>query len=83
MRDGSLVLIDECLTPDSSRYWPAAEVTPGGKPTSLDKQVLRNHLLVTGWNRQPPPPALPDEVIATMAATYRSIAATLAGPPLR
>lgn len=77
--DGRLVLIDECLTPDSSRFWPADEVRPGGKPTSYDKQVLRDWLLQTGWNRQPPPPPLPREVVERTAATYRELQARLCG----
>ena len=71
--DGEVILIDECLTPDSSRFWPAEEVKPGATPTSFDKQYLRNWLLSTGWNQQPPPPQLPAEVIAKTAATYAEI----------
>ena len=73
IRDGSLLLIDECLTPDSSRFWPADEVRPGGKPTSYDKQVLRDWLVASGWDLEPPPPALPAEVIAKTRATYAEI----------
>jgi phosphoribosylaminoimidazole-succinocarboxamide synthase len=73
LQDGRLLLIDECLTPDSSRFWPAGEVRPGGKPTSFDKQVLRDWLVASGWNKQPPPPPLPAEIIARTAATYREI----------
>ena len=72
-RDGELVLIDECLTPDSSRFWPADEVRPGGNPTSFDKQYLRDWLSKTGWNKTPPPPTLPPEVVAKTAATYADI----------
>jgi phosphoribosylaminoimidazole-succinocarboxamide synthase len=71
--DGRLLLIDECLTPDSSRFWPASEVRPGGTPRSFDKQVLRDWLLASGWNKQPPPPPLPPDVIARTAQTYRDI----------
>jgi phosphoribosylaminoimidazole-succinocarboxamide synthase len=71
--DGQLVLIDECLTPDSSRFWPAEEVAPGATPTSFDKQYLRNWLLSTGWDQTPPPPALPAEVVANTARTYAEI----------
>jgi phosphoribosylaminoimidazole-succinocarboxamide synthase len=77
--DGKLWLIDECLTPDSSRFWPAEEVRPGAAPTSFDKQYLRNWLLSTGWNKTPPPPSLPAEVIAQTAATYRTIQTRLCG----
>jgi phosphoribosylaminoimidazole-succinocarboxamide synthase len=70
---GELVLIDECLTPDSSRFWPAEEVAPGTNPTSFDKQYLRNWLLSTGWDQSPPPPTLPAEIIAATSATYAEI----------
>lgn len=73
LADGELVLIDECLTPDSSRFWPAEEVHPGGKPTSFDKQVLRDWLSSLDWDQTPPPPTLPPEVIAKTAATYDEI----------
>jgi len=73
LHDGELVLIDECLTPDSSRFWPADEVRPGGKPTSYDKQFLRDWLLSTDWDKAPPPPTLPADVIAKTAATYVDI----------
>ena len=73
LRDGALVLIDECMTPDSSRFWPAEEVKPGANPTSFDKQYLRNWLLATGWNKTPPPPTLSADVIARTAATYAEI----------
>jgi phosphoribosylaminoimidazole-succinocarboxamide synthase len=68
-----LLLIDECLTPDSSRFWPAEEVRPGGRPTSFDKQVLRDWLLQCGWNKQPPPPPLSPEVIQRTSQIYRDI----------
>ena len=77
--DGELVLIDECLTPDSSRFWPAVEVGPGRRPTSLDKQVLRDFLTENGWNREPPPPPLPREVVERTAETYRDIERRLTG----
>ena len=70
---GEVILIDECLTPDSSRFWPADEVRPGGKPRSMDKQVLRDWLLSTSWNKQPPPPALPADVVQQTASTYEDI----------
>lgn len=71
--DGRLVLIDEVLTPDSSRFWPAAATVPGQDPPSWDKQILRNHLDACGWNRQPPPPRLPADVLARTAARYREV----------
>ena len=77
LRDGKLILIDECLTPDSSRFWPADETMPGGKPTSFYKQVLRDWLATKDWDRTPPPPTLPSEVIEGTAATYRDIQSRL------
>jgi phosphoribosylaminoimidazole-succinocarboxamide synthase len=68
--DGELTLIDEVLTPDSSRYWPADAYQPGGPQPSFDKQFLRDFLLASGWNREPPPPALPPEVIQGTAERY-------------
>lgn len=68
--DGQIVLIDELLTPDSSRYWPADEYRPGGPQPSFDKQFLRDFLIASGWNREPPPPPLPAEVIQGTADRY-------------
>lgn len=73
MLNGELILIDECLTADSSRFWPVEEVVPGGNPTSFDKQVMRDYLSSTDWNKQPPPPPLPQTVIDKTAATYQEI----------
>jgi len=73
MQNGELMLIDECLTPDSSRFWPKEEVAPGNTPTSFDKQYLRNWLLETGWDQTPPPPKLPADVVANTAKTYAEI----------
>ena len=69
--DGKLLLIDECLTPDSSRFWPASEVRPGGNPTSFDKQYLRDWLDSIGWDHASPPPELPPDVVAGTQARYR------------
>jgi phosphoribosylaminoimidazole-succinocarboxamide synthase len=69
--DGELILIDEALTPDSSRYWPADAYQPGGPQPSFDKQFLRDFLDASGWNKEPPPPPLPREVIDGTAARYR------------
>jgi phosphoribosylaminoimidazole-succinocarboxamide synthase len=71
--DGALVLIDECLTPDSSRFWPADEVVAGGKPKQYDKQHLRDWLLQQPWDRSPPPPTLPPQVVRSTAETYQEI----------
>ena len=81
---GQLVLMDEVLTPDSSRYWPADSYQEGSNPPSFDKQFLRDWLeqaQVDGqpWNKQPPAPRLPDEVIAQTAAKYREAMQRLLG----
>lgn len=68
---GSLVLIDEVLTPDSSRFWPAAEWQPGENPPSFDKQYVRDYLETLDWDKTAPGPSLPDEVIAQTAEKYR------------
>jgi phosphoribosylaminoimidazole-succinocarboxamide synthase len=69
--DGELVLADEVLTPDSSRFWPADEWVPGTTPPSFDKQPIRDYLETLDWNKQAPPPALPAEVIDASAIRYR------------
>jgi len=68
--DGHLVLADEVLTPDSSRFWPADEWSPGATPPSFDKQPVRDFLDGLDWDKQPPPPALPDEVVAATSHRY-------------
>ncbi|HEX9260435.1 MAG TPA: phosphoribosylaminoimidazolesuccinocarboxamide synthase [Acidimicrobiales bacterium] len=68
--DGGLVLADEVLTPDSSRLWPAAGWEPGRAQASFDKQPVRDWLEATGWDKSPPPPALPDEVVAATRSRY-------------
>jgi phosphoribosylaminoimidazole-succinocarboxamide synthase len=70
---GTITLIDEVLTPDSSRYWPAEEWRPGASPPSFDKQIIRDWLEASGWNKEPPPPALPGDVIDRTAARYEEI----------
>lgn len=67
---GEVVLADEVLTPDSSRFWPADEWKPGSNPPSFDKQFLRDWLSGLDWNKEPPPPALPAEVIAGTRTRY-------------
>lgn len=69
--DGRVTLIDEALTPDSSRFWPADTYAPGRSQPSYDKQYLRDYLESTGWNKEPPPPPLPAEVIQQTAEKYR------------
>lgn len=71
--DGRITLIDEVLTPDSSRFWPAAEHVPGQEPPSWDKQILRNHLETLDWDKTPPPPALPQDVLDRTLARYREV----------
>jgi len=61
--DGELILVDEVLTPDSSRVWPADRYAPGGPQPSFDKQYVRDWLDASGWNREPPPPSLPADVV--------------------
>ncbi len=73
--DGELVLCDEVLTPDSSRFWPADEVFPGATPPSFDKQIIRNYLQELcdekKWDKSYPPPPLPSEIIERTAARYK------------
>jgi phosphoribosylaminoimidazole-succinocarboxamide synthase len=68
--DGRLVLADEALTPDSSRFWPADEYEPGGPQPSFDKQFVRDFCEATGWDKTPPGPGLPDEVVAGTRGRY-------------
>ena len=68
--NGGVILIDEVLTPDSSRFWPAESYTVGTSPPSYDKQFLRDWLETTGWDKNSPPPELPNEVIQRTAAKY-------------
>jgi len=68
--DGEIVLADEVLTPDSSRYWPASEYAPGGAQPSFDKQYVRDYLESIRWNKQAPAPGLPDEVILKTREKY-------------
>jgi phosphoribosylaminoimidazole-succinocarboxamide synthase len=74
---GRLTLIDEVLTPDSSRFWPADQYRPGANPPSFDKQYVRDWLEASGWNKKAPAPKLPPEVIAKTAEKYREAAARL------
>jgi phosphoribosylaminoimidazole-succinocarboxamide synthase len=68
--DGELILIDEALTPDSSRYWPADVYRPGSNPPSFDKQFVRDWLDRSGWDKNSPPPPLPDEIVAKTREKY-------------
>jgi phosphoribosylaminoimidazole-succinocarboxamide synthase len=78
-RDGQLLLIDEAFTPDSSRFWRAEVYQPGASQESYDKQIIRNYLISLGWDRRPPAPHLPPEIIAQAAVRYQEIAAHLTG----
>ena len=69
-RTGELLLIDEALTPDSSRYWPKAEYQPGGPQASFDKQYVRDWLDASGWDKASRPPSLPDSVVVATRAKY-------------
>jgi phosphoribosylaminoimidazole-succinocarboxamide synthase len=77
---GELILIDEVLTPDSSRFWPMDRYQPGQSPPSFDKQFVRDWLETTGWDKQSPPPELPAAVVEQTAAKYREALDRLAGP---
>ncbi|MBI4023574.1 MAG: phosphoribosylaminoimidazolesuccinocarboxamide synthase [Verrucomicrobia bacterium] len=68
--DGAILLIDEVLTPDSSRFWPASEYQPGRGQPSFDKQFVRDYLETLSWNKQPPGPRLPPEIIGKTRAKY-------------
>ena len=75
--DGKLTLVDEVLTPDSSRFWPKESYRVGESPVSLDKQFVRDYLETLDWNKTAPGPSLPDEVVAKTAAKYREALAVL------
>jgi phosphoribosylaminoimidazole-succinocarboxamide synthase len=77
--DGQLLLIDEAFTPDSSRFWRAEVYQPGAPQESYDKQIIRNYLISLGWDRRPPAPHLPPEIITQAAARYQEIAEHLTG----
>ncbi|MDQ2660040.1 MAG: phosphoribosylaminoimidazolesuccinocarboxamide synthase [Verrucomicrobiota bacterium] len=80
--DGELILIDECLTPDSSRFWPADGYVTGQSPPSYDKQFVRDYLETLAWDKTPPAPKLPAEVIAKTTAKYREAFVRLTGTEL-
>ncbi len=75
--DGRVILIDECLTPDSSRFWPADQHALGISPPSFDKQFVRDYLETLDWDKTPPAPALPTEVVAKTSEKYRDAYARL------
>ncbi len=79
---GELLLIDEMMTPDSSRYWPQDQYAPGGPQPSFDKQYVRDYLESIQWNKQPPVPSLPDEVVARTRGKYLDAYRRLTGQEL-
>lgn len=78
-RDGHMILIDEIFTPDSSRFWPREKWEPGHEQENLDKQVLRDYLETLDWDKKPPPPPLPAEILNKTAETYQYIKEVLLG----
>jgi len=78
---GDLILCDEVATPDSSRFWPADRYAPGGPQPSFDKQYVRDWLDAAGWDHEPPPPELPEDVVQNTAARYREAYEHLTGEP--
>jgi phosphoribosylaminoimidazole-succinocarboxamide synthase len=82
MKEGKLILIDELVTPDSSRFWPKDGYLPGGAQKSFDKQFLRDYLLSIKWNKTPPAPQLPEEVIRKTREKYLEAYERLVGKPL-
>ncbi len=81
-RDNEVILIDECLTPDSSRFWPADKYKSGGPQPSFDKQYVRDYLEDIAWNKAPPAPELPPEVVERTAEKYREAFQLLTGREL-
>ena len=81
--DGDVILIDEAMTPDSSRYWPKDQYTPGRAQPSFDKQFVRDYLEQIGWNKQPPVPSLPPEVVARTREKYVEAFRLLTGKVLQ
>jgi phosphoribosylaminoimidazole-succinocarboxamide synthase len=79
--DGEITLVDEALTPDSSRFWPADEYVPGSSQQSYDKQFVRDWLEASGWDKTPPAPALPEDVIVMTAEKYVEAFETITGVP--
>ena len=80
--DGRLHLIDEALTPDSSRYWRTSQWKEGEPPESWDKQVIRDYLESLDWDKRPPAPALPAEIADATAARYREALERITGPEI-
>jgi len=81
--DGKISVVDEVLTPDSSRFWPADQYSPGKPQPSFDKQFVRDYLERIGWNKQPPGPELPADIVQATSAKYREALRILTGRDLR
>jgi phosphoribosylaminoimidazole-succinocarboxamide synthase len=81
--DGELTLIDEILTPDSSRFWDVADYKPGAPQPSFDKQYVRDWLTHSGWDKEPPAPELPDEVVQGTSDRYKEAYRRLTGEEVR
>jgi phosphoribosylaminoimidazole-succinocarboxamide synthase len=79
LRDGEVLLIDEALTPDSSRFWPADEYATGRNQPSYDKQILRDWLETLDWDKEPPAPDVPDEIVRKVSERYLEICAKITG----
>jgi phosphoribosylaminoimidazole-succinocarboxamide synthase len=77
--DGKLILIDEALTPDSSRFWPKESWKPGSNPPSFDKQILRDWLETLDWNKEPPPPRLDPKIMERVAERYLEVCELITG----
>jgi len=81
--NGQISIVDEMLTPDSSRFWPADQYSPGKPQPSFDKQFVRDYLEKIGWNKQPPAPELPDEIVRATSAKYIEALRSLTGRDLK
>ena len=75
--EGQLTLMDEVLTPDSSRFWPLQNYKPGLSPKSFDKQIIRDYLETLDWNKEPPAPIIPESIMAQTAQKYKAIQSKL------
>jgi phosphoribosylaminoimidazole-succinocarboxamide synthase len=80
--NGNLILIDEVLTPDSSRFWPEDEYQPGRPQRSFDKQFVRDYLLTLAWDKKPPAPRLPDDIIEKTSERYQEAYRRITGKEL-
>ncbi len=81
IHDGELIIIDECMTPDSSRFWPESQYKPGGPQPSFDKQFLRDYLETLDWGKTAPAPPLPDDIVAKTAEKYMEALSRIARSP--